>query len=33
MINNFDLKPVETSKLLEAVLLSFYNDSNGSDLK
>jgi len=26
MINNFDLKSSETSKLLESILLSFYND-------
>ena len=33
MINNFDLKQAETSKLLEAMLLSLYNDSNGTDFK
>ncbi len=27
MINNFDLKPAETSKVLESLLLSLYNDS------
>jgi len=26
LINNFDLKPSESSKLLESILLSFYND-------
>lgn len=33
MINNLDLKAAETSKLLESILMSIYNDSNGSVLK